>query len=160
VNEVAPWHSNDWIEHTQVLLRSYWHWLGSELIDRSGTLEEQAQRLFEAEFVVVSHGTQPDPILNYGNAIALELWEMGIPSFLKTPSRKTAEPVHRDERATLLTRTSQDGFVDDYRGIRISSSGKRFEIHRAIVWNLIDENLNYIGQAATFSEWSSLRDVE
>jgi hypothetical protein len=87
---------------------------------------------------------------------ALGLWEMPIETLLKTPSRLTAEPVHRDERARLLERTSRDGYVDDYRGIRISSTGRRFEIDRATVWNLVDATGQRVGQAATFSDWRFL----
>jgi hypothetical protein len=154
VTDPSPWRSPDWVNHTQTLLNSYRHWLNEDLIDRSGSMEAQAKRLFEAEFVVVSHGTQDDPILNYGNQTALMLWEMDVATLTSTPSRMTAEPVHRDERASLLERTSRDGYVDDYRGIRISGTGKRFEIHKAIVWNLIDDKMNRIGQAATFSDWT------
>jgi len=68
----------------------------------------------------------------------------------------TAEPLHREERAILLKRTTRNGFVDDYQGIRISSSGRRFRIERAIVWNLLDEDGNHAGQAATFSQWHEL----
>ena len=64
--------------------------------------------------------------------------------------------MHRDERAQLMTRAARDGFVDDYRGIRISSSGKRFLIERAIIWNLIDHDGQRVGQAATFSQWKPL----
>lgn len=106
------------IEQTRILLDSYRHWTGRELIARHGSPEEQARALFEAPFVVVSHGTQADPILNYGNRTALSLWEMELPTLLQTPSRLTAEPVHRDERARLLERTTRDGYVDDYQGIR------------------------------------------
>ena len=81
---------------------------------------------------------------------------MDITTLTSTPSRLTAEPVHRDERARLLKRTTEDGFVDDYRGIRISRTGKRFQIHQAIVWNLLDTSGVYRGQAATFSEWDPL----
>jgi hypothetical protein len=35
-----------------------------------------AQFLFEAPFVVVSHGIEANPILNYGNKKALTLWEL------------------------------------------------------------------------------------
>jgi hypothetical protein len=72
------------------------------------------------------------------------------------PSRRTAEPVHRDERAQLMARAARDGYVDDYRGVRISSSGKRFLIEQAIVWNLVDAEGNRVGQAATFSQWKPL----
>jgi hypothetical protein len=64
--------------------------------------------------------------------------------------------VHRDERARLLERTTRDGFVDDYQGIRISSTGRRFQIDQAIVWNLVDARGERVGQAATFSEWRFL----
>ena len=138
-----------------MLLDSYRHWLKAELIPR-GTPEEDARTLFLAEFVVVSHGTQPDPILNYGNRAALDLWEMDVETLLRTPSRLTAEPVHRDERAQLLERTTRDGYVDDYQGIRISATGKRFRIHKAIVWNLIAADGSRAGQAATFADWEWL----
>lgn len=150
------WNHIDWINHTRILLNSFRQFVGRELIDRSGTQAEQARRLFEAPFVVVSHGIQQDPILNYGNQTALSLWEVDAETFLKMPSRLTAEPMHRDERARLLERTSRDGFVDDYKGIRISSSGRRFLIEQAIVWNLINERGERVGQAATFDHWQFL----
>ncbi len=138
------------------MLNSFRHFVGRELIERTGDAEAEAQLVFEAPFVVVSHGTQDDPILNYGNRTALTLWEMDIPTLTSTPSRLTAEPMHRDERAQLMTRAARDGFVDDYRGIRISSSGKRFLIEQAIIWNLIDPEGQRVGQAATFSHWKPL----
>ena len=155
---MTPWERYDWIGHSQLLLDSYQRWLGVKLIDRGDSIEEQAQRLFEAPFVVVSHGTQTDPILNYGNQAALDLWDMDIDTLLETPSRLTAEPVHRDERALLLERTTRDGYVDDYRGIRIARSGRRFLIERAIVWNLVDACGQRAGQAATFFEWTWLNE--
>ena len=108
---------------------------------------------------MVSHGTEADPLLNYGNRTALDLWEMSLEQFLGTPSRETAEPVHRDERAELLRRTTEDGFIDDYSGIRISSSGRRFRIHQATVWNVVDENGDRVGQAAAFSSWKPMEDT-
>lgn len=140
------------------MLDSYRRYLGEELIARSGSEEQQAQALFEAPYVVVAHDKKPDPLLNYGNQVALELWEMEIKTFCATPSRMTAEPVHREERKALLKRTTQNGFVDDYSGIRISHTGKRFFIAKATVWNLVDFKNNYRGQAATFSEWTMLEN--
>ena len=142
--------------HVQLLLDSFARLLGRELISRQGSAEAQAERLFQAPFVVVSHGTEADPILNYGNAAALALWEMDLATLTRTPSRLTAEPVHRDERARLLERTRRDGYVDDYAGIRISSTGRRFRIEQAIVWNLVDAAGIHRGQAATFDRWTPL----
>ncbi len=153
---MSPWLEHNWVVHTQTLLDSYRRWVGEELIPRTGTAEEQAEELFDAPFVVVSHGTEADPILNYGNRIALDLWKVDIPTLLAMPSRLTAEPMHRDERARLLERTSRNGYVDDYRGVRISSTGQRFLIEQATVWNLVDDAGNRVGQAATFSAWTPL----
>lgn len=152
----SPWLEHGWIEHTARLLDSYRRLLGKELIDRAGDREQDAANLFHAPLVVVSHGTQADPILNYANRRALELWEIDIPRLLITPSRLTAEPMHRDERAELLRRTAQVGYVDDYQGIRISTTGRRFRIERATVWNLSDPDGAPRGQAATFTDWTRL----
>ncbi len=153
---ITPWRDHNWITHTQILLDSYHRWVGEQLLPRAGSVEDQAAALYHAPFVAVSHGTQADPILNYGNQIALKLWEVDIPTLLTMPSRLTAEPLHRDERARLLERTARDGFVNDYRGIRISSTGKRFLIEQATVWNLISSNGEHLGQAATFSTWKPI----
>lgn len=144
------------IRHTQILLDSFARRVGRELIERSGDAEYQAERLFTASFVVVSHGTEADPVLNYGNRTALDLWETDFATLTAMPSRLTAEPMHRDERARLLERTARDGYVDDYRGIRISAKGRRFLIKQAIVWNLDDGQGRQVGQAATFDRWEFL----
>jgi hypothetical protein len=156
MSEQLPWQQTEKIQHAQLLLDSYSHWLQRDLVSRAGSPEAQAAAMFDAPFVIVSHGTQADPILNYGNRAALSLWEMDWATLVQTPSRLTAEPVHRDERAQLLERTTRDGYVDDYRGIRVSSTGKRFQIEQAIVWNLIGPAGEYLGQAATFSQWTPL----
>jgi hypothetical protein len=114
---------------------------------------ELAFAVFHAPRVIVSHGTQADPILNYGNQTALTLWEMDWVSFTATPSRLTAEAPEREERARLMATVTRDGFIANYAGIRISNSGKRFRISQAIVWNLVDANGQPAGQAATFDRW-------
>jgi putative N6-adenine-specific DNA methylase len=151
-----PWLSPQWILHTQVLLDSFQKYVGRELISRSDDPEDEARRLFDAPFVVVSHGTQEDPVLNYGNRTALTLWEMDATTLTSIPSRLTAEPMHRDERAQMMARALRDGYVDDYQGVRISSSGKRFHISDAIIWNLVNLSGQRVGQAATFSRWQFL----
>jgi MEKHLA domain-containing protein len=147
------------VEHVLCLLKSFHHWTGRHLIEieENITSEGLAKALFEAPFVVISHGIERDPILNYGNRAALRLWEMSWEQFTRTPSRLTAEPVNQEERATLLARVTKKGFIDDYQGIRISATGKRFRIERAIVWNLIDKDQRYCGQAATFDRWVYLK---
>ena len=143
-------------QHIQRLLNSHRHWTGRELIVRAGGVEEQAGALDAAPFVVVSHGTQPDPVLNYGNRAALGLWEMDFATLTRMPSRLTAEPLHRDERAQFMSRVKTEGFVSGYRGIRISSTGKRFLIEDAIIWNILDERGEVCGQAASFNKWTAI----
>lgn len=155
-DQESVWLRPDRVAHALLLLDSYARLLGRDLVSRSGSDRDQAARLFEAEFVVVSHGVEPDPMLNYGNRVALALWEMDFATLVRTPSRFTAEPVHRDERSRLLARTRAHGFVDDYSGIRISSTGKRFRIDRATVWNLVDAAGIHRGQGATFASWTRL----
>ncbi|MFM7248542.1 MAG: MEKHLA domain-containing protein [Planctomycetaceae bacterium] len=151
-----PWMTPALVEHAGLLLGSFARVVGRELMPRGGSPEEEARRLFEAPTVVVSHGTEADPVLNYGNRRALALWETAWGDFIKTPSRLTAEPVHRDERARLLERTRRDSFVDDYAGVRISRRGNRFRIDQAVVWNLVDSAGACRGQAAAFERWAPL----
>lgn len=142
--------------HTAMLVDSHRRLTGRELLPHSGDPAVLAQRLFAAPFVVVSHGTEADPLLNYGNAAALALWEMTWDEFIGMPSRLTAEAPERDERAGLLAAVAARGFIADYSGIRVSKSGRRFRISRATVWNLADERGVHCGQAATFDQWEFL----
>lgn len=123
---------------------------------RTGSPADQARTLFDASFVVVSHGLEADPILNYGNQAALDLWEMPWEQLVRTPSRRTAEPVNQEERARMLRLAEERGCCDRYRGIRISSTGQRFLVEDATVWNVVDGRGTRVGQAATFTRWTRL----
>jgi hypothetical protein len=144
------------IEHVHNLLDSYRHFTGRELIPAGKSPEECAKILFYQPFVVLSHGIQEDPILNYGNKAALVLWEMTWEEFTSMPSSLTAEPINRVERARLLSQVARYGYINDYRGVRISKSGQRFLVEKATVWNILDRKGRYIGQAATFDNWNYL----
>ncbi len=154
--KTAPWNEPRIVEWSQLLLNSYRHWVGKDLIGRTLNVEQQARLLFEASVVVVSHGEEPDPILNYGNQTALNLWELSWDRFITTPSRLTAEADDRAERESMLERAKLNGYFDGYRGVRISSTGKRFLVEQALIWNVIDPVGNPLGQAATFSRWSDV----
>jgi len=151
-----PWLNEAVIRHVAYLLKSFHHWIGRELLELSEDDRENAIKLFEAPFIVLSHGTEKDPVLNYGNLRALKLWEMTWDSFIHTPSRLTTEALNREERAVILKEVGQKGYSDHYQGVRVSSSGKRFRIENAIVWNLLDEEEAYCGQAALFDKWRYL----
>jgi MEKHLA domain len=152
----AIWQRPAVIAQTQLVARSLNHWTGRVLLPGLFNSLGLAKNVFEAPFVLVSHGTEADPVLNYGNAAALKLWEMSWDELTSTPSRLTAEAPNREERARLLAAVTQNGFIDDYSGVRISKNGKRFRIAQATVWNLLDERGNYAGQSAMFSRWEFL----
>lgn len=146
----------NWITHSGALLNSYRNRTGRELIARGGDAAEEAERLLSAPFVVVSHGTEADPMLNYGNRVALALWEMTPEQLLNTPSRLTAEPMLREARERLLAQTARDGFVSGYEGVRISATGRRFRISNVTIWNVTDTQGKPAGQAASFARWTFL----
>lgn len=143
-------------DHIGLLRRGLRLWAGRDLIASAVSPEEAARRIFDAPFVVLSHGPGGDPILSYGNRAALELFELSWAELTRLPSRLTAETLERDERARLLARVSAQGYIDDYAGVRVSRKGRRFRIEGATVWNLVDDEGRYRGQAASFAHWTYL----
>jgi hypothetical protein len=145
-----------YIHHAQLLCASYERWTGKQLLSNQFPAHEVILQLFHAPFALVSHGTEADPVFNFGNQTALHLFEMSWEEFTQLPSRKSAEPVNRQERADFMARVTKEGCINDYSGIRVSATGKRFRIAQATVWNLIDEKEQYHGQAAVFDHWMYL----
>jgi MEKHLA domain len=148
-----PWQQEAIIRHSQRLVNSFQYWTGNSLLDANAVPQKIAQGLFEAPFVLISHGTELDPIFNYGNRKALELWELSWEDFTRMPSRKSAEEVVQEERHRLLAEAATKGFITNYSGIRTSGNGKRFYIKDTILWNILDEQNQHYGQAAFFSTW-------
>ena len=141
------------VEHVNALRESFRRYLGRDLLDPNLSEVEAAREAFFAPFVLLSHDTAADPLFNYGNKMALALFEMSWQELTVLPSRKSAEVPNRIERARLLNEVSSKGYIENYSGVRISKSGKRFAIAQATVWNLIDKNGTYYGQAAVFDNW-------
>ncbi|MFT5808177.1 MAG: hypothetical protein ACI9LG_002478 [Moritella dasanensis] len=138
-------------EHAKLLISSYYRLTGKNLIEDNPLNRGITQALFNANLVVVSHGNELDPIFNYGNKLALQAFELSWSDFTALPSRLSAKPLDRNEREDLLARVTKFGFIDDYRGLRISSTGRTFWIEGVTVWNVIDEDGVNHGQAATFN---------
>ena len=144
------------VEWSQLLLNSFRHWIGRELLERAGDRASQAHALFLSPFVVVSHGMEEDPLLNYGNQVALELWGMTWEDLTRTPSRLTAQPTNQAEREWILEQAKTRGYLGTYRGVRITSTGRRFLVENALIWNVVDAEGQRVGQAARFSQWTWL----
>jgi|GEM_PF-156272 len=150
----------DFLRYIGRLIDSYRRWTGRDLLP--GPAIDRGDRLYLAPFAIIAHGTEEDPIFNFGNQVALELWEMTWESFTRMPSRLTTEAAGREERAAFLAQVTRQGFVERYRGVRISSTGLRFLIEDATVWNIIDPMRGEggpdpcLGQAAAFRKWTYL----
>ena len=152
-----PWDIHLMTTWLTLLKNSYQLWVGKPLLPYPDDSQATITTLvYEAPFVIVSHDNSPDPLLNYGNSMALQLWEMTWNEFIGTPSRLTAEPMNQEERARMLQRATQEGYISDYRGVRIAKSGRRFLVENAVVWNVVDDQKMVQGQAATFSNWKFL----
>lgn len=144
------------VDHALAIGNSYRQLLLKELIPDLQSDEQFAKHLFYAPFAVVTHDTASDPVFNYANLKALELFDLSWEDFTCLPSRLSAEPVNQAERNRLLAEVTAKGYIDHYEGVRISSAGKRFLIKNAVVWNLTDKNRHYKGQAAWFDQWTFL----
>lgn len=148
MSDEAVWERSQVVARSRLILRSFHRVVGRALLPEGGDDGAMSRALFHAPFAVLAHGVEADPILFYGNAAALGLWEMDFDGFTKMPSRLTAEPVLREERQRLLERAGRKGYIDDYAGVRVSSRGARFRIESVILWNLLDEAGTVHGQAA------------
>ncbi len=142
--------------HIGLILRSYRHWTGRDLVNPRMSDEAAARYLFMAPLALLSHDTQIDPVFNYANQTALSLFAMSWLEMTTCPSRLSAEEPNQEARSALLKAVTEQGYSDHYSGIRIDRHGRRFEIENATVWNLLDERGIYRGQAASFRHWGWL----
>jgi PAS domain-containing protein len=108
----------------------------------------------DAPFAVLAHDTAPDPVFVYANRTAQACFEYGRDEFITLPSRLSAEAPNREARQLLLDAVARDGFISDYRGMRIAKSGRRFWIEGGTVWQMIDKAGVRRGQAALFTSWT------
>ena len=143
-------------EHASLLARCYRHWTGRDLLEPAESTANIGQALYHAPFVVLSHAHSADPCFDYANLAAQSLFERPWAEIVGLPSRLSAEPIARAERELLLARVAAHGYIDDYAGVRIARSGRRFRIAQATVWNLISASGQMLGQAACFAHWSDL----
>lgn len=137
------------------IVGSYQTLVGQPLLD-NGDARSLVEQLYHLPAVVLAHNGGDDPCFTYANLTAQRLWEMEWDQLVGMPSRYSAEPDHRESRAKLLAQVQARGYIDNYRGVRVSASGQRFEIQQAVVFNLLDQQGRKVGQAATFADWRML----
>ena len=154
--DVEIWQQPKIIRWSKILADSYRKLFGENLIDSVAMPEQLSQALFYAPFVLVSHGTQADPIFNYANQTALQLWSLSWEEFTKTPSASVTEPDEIEDRALMLKQAAKQGYIENYQGIRTAKTGKKFRIEGVRLWNLTDEFGQKCGHAATLPSWTWL----
>ncbi len=152
-----PTRENGWqAGHAALLMANHGRWTGRTLLADDTTPDDWGYRLYHAPFALLSHDTLDDPCFTYANLTAQRLFEMPWQEIVGLPSRYSAEPLVRAEREKLLTQVREYGYIDDYKGVRIARSGRRFRILHATVWTLLDAQGQAAGQAAAFSDWEVL----
>ena len=156
INRAQPDSANDYQSNSATLILNSHQRLTGQALLPNVKPGAAAHALYHAPCVVLAHDTAPEPLFFYANRMAQQVFEMDWETLVRLPSRHSAEPLAQDERQRLLARVSRHGYIRDYSGIRISSSGKRFLIEQASVWNLLDAAGGCIGQAAAFSHWRML----
>ncbi len=155
---VAPDELNDFYsEHISIVLSSYQRLVGRK-IPLNGEFEScsegaVAKALFNAPFALLSHDTARKPVFNYANRTAMRLFNMKWEEITALESHYSAEETTREQRSLLLNEVKARGYIEDYSGTRIAKGGRRFYIEQATVWNLIDADGRYYGQAAMFDRW-------
>ncbi|WPO39836.1 MEKHLA domain-containing protein [Tardiphaga sp. 42S5] len=137
----------------KLLTGSYLRTVGKPLLAPG---QDAAWLYGDAPFAVLAHNTDADPVFTYANRTAQSCFEYKWDEFVAIPSRLSAEAPNRDERQRLLDAVARNGFIDNYRGLRIAKSGRRFWIEGGIVWELRDENGERRGQAALFTSWTDV----
>jgi len=154
---IAPGACNDWhAAHVEHLLASHRHLTGRPLYAGPERGAALARAVYEAGFALLSHGRGADPLFDYANRSALELFELDWASLLATPSRTSAERGNQEARERFMREVRERGYAEGYSGVRISATGRRFVIEDATVWNIVDAEGIYHGQAATFARWHHL----
>ena len=78
----------DYQDHALLLNESYRHWTGEYIVEQNDPGKVLAA-LNEADFVVVSHGMEAEPVFNYGNLAAFTLFGYEHLDFLRLMTSKT-----------------------------------------------------------------------
>ena len=138
----------------QAILDSHASRVGTELIDRTGNADIDAEALFALNAVILSHDGGDDPHFVYANQAAADLWRMPFSELIGMPSRLSAPPEHQAARASMLKDAAGSGVLTGYAGERIAQDGTRFLIEDATMWTV--DYPQGSGQAVVFTRWTEL----
>lgn len=145
------------LDHSFVslLCGSYERLLGKPLTAGAPAGQDVAHWLYhEAPFALLAQDATDDPAFVYANIAGQTRFAYSWEEFCGTPSRLSAPPTNREARQSLMAGVARDGYVEGYRGLRVSGSGQLFWIEDVTIWNLVGEDGALRGQAAAIPSWS------
>ncbi len=132
-------------EHLEIIKNSYTHFTGEYLpVDPHLSLVEAFDM---CSFPIASHDNSKEPLFNYANKAALLLFKMTSKQMIGLPSKVSAKLINQKERSLFLHQVIENGFIQHYQGKRVASDKSIFHIQDATVWNLINHDKKYYGQA-------------
>lgn len=150
----------DITSHVTLLHDSLQKLTGRGICERMGISEDVLQSsndtyndiCLDDRFVLISHGTEEDPIYNFANLAGLEAFVRTWEELIKIPSRQSVvfQTVDEELRIELIKSVTNDGYVEGASGTRVRGDDKFIRLVDAVVWNLYDSNGVYSGQAALF----------
>jgi hypothetical protein len=108
----------------------------------------------DAPFCLLAQDSSIDPRFIYANRAAQRCFEYDWDEFVGLPSRLSAVSADRDQRERFMKTVLTTGYANDYQGLRISKSGRRFRIENTTVCNLVDRSGAFEGQAALVRQWA------
>ena len=149
------WQTPAIIKYSHLVVESYERICGKSF-PLNNLLTSLPEALYTNEYIIVSHGTESDPVFNYANQAAQQLWRLDWETFTRLPSRLSARADKVEKRDEALKEALSKGYITGYEGIRIDATGKEFYIRNVTLWNLIDATGIPHGQAVIFNDWEYL----
>ncbi|KAK2077084.1 hypothetical protein QBZ16_004718 [Prototheca wickerhamii] len=121
-------------------------------------VKDIAEWLWKAPFGLLAHDAGNPRLFEYGNQMALELFETDFEELAGTPSTRSADNevevmVVQADRSQALAAALEKGYITGYSGWRRSFQGTRFLIKDAILFNVMSPTGEVIGQAAQLNGW-------
>jgi hypothetical protein len=139
---------DDWIRQSSESLQKL---TGVSLLDRMEGVETISQVHSNERYSVLSHDIEDDPVYCYFNAGSMASFEYPPHEVYELPSRYSAPdgPVRSDRQALMKT-VVNEGVWTFPTAIRITKSGRQFQLQDVILWNVYDNDGVRVGQTALF----------
>ena len=104
----------------------------------------------QAPYSLLAHDNSDDPKFIYANQRALHCFKYTEQEMIGLPSRFSAAEVDHSARQELLLIVREKGMAGNYTGPRVNKLCQTFTIHDGVIWQIYNEQEEFIGQAALF----------